>query len=279
MAQDQVNAITTYQLRLMENGIDFVKSGIETYFADDNPDPRCHKYAILHMFSGVLLLLKERLARIRPSLVFVDERQCGRHGAKTINFHQTLARLEQNGVLIDPVKRAVLERVRGIRNDIEHYEISLDLEKTKEVIGELAAFVYFFGLDELQLSIDQQFARPALERFYNLKEIGDRLMKELVESGEAEWAAEEDYFRAFEAKYAAMTPDELLSFAAAEKGLTRDSVERVECPYCDEPALVLLEVGACTNPTCRATPRLGICHYCQGVSYGRAYLCRNCEKG
>jgi hypothetical protein len=226
-----------------------------------------------------MLLLKERLARIRPSLVFVDETQCGGHGARTTNFYQTLTRLEQNGVTIDPVKRGVLDRVRDLRNDIEHYEVSLDLEQTKEVIGELAAFAYVFTLDELQLRIDQQFAGHALERFYNLKEIGDRLMKELIESGEAEWEAEEEFFRAFERKYAAMTPDELLSLTAAERGLTRDSVERVECPDCYEPTLVLLEVGVCINPACRATPRLGVCHYCQGVSFGRVYLCKRCQQG
>jgi hypothetical protein len=269
----------TYQLKLMENGIDFMKSGIETYFVEDTPDPRSHKYAILHMFSGVVLLLKERLARIHPSLVFVDVKQCGRHGARTTTFHQTLTRLEQNGITIDTVKRAMLDRVRELRNDIEHYEVSLDLEQTTEVIGELASFAYIFALDELQLRIDEQFARHALGRFYNLKEIGDRLMQELIESGEAEWRAEEEYFHAFENKYAAMTPDEILSMTAAERGVTRDSVELVECPYCYERTLVLLEVGACINPTCRATPRLGVCHYCQGVSFGRAYLCERCKMG
>jgi hypothetical protein len=277
MPEDKTNR--TYELKLMENGIDFVKSGIETYFVEDTPDVRSHKYAILHMFSGVVLLLKERLARIRPSLVFVDEKQCGIHGARTTNFHDTLKRLKQNGVTIDPARLVVLERVRELRNDIEHYEVSLDLEQTKDIIGELAAFAYVFAFDELHQRIDQKFAGLALERFYNLKEIGDRLMKELIESGEAEWEAEEEYFRAFGSKYAAMTPDELLSLITSERGLTRDSVELVECPHCHEPTLVLLEVGVCLNPTCRATPRLGICHYCQGVSLGRAYLCERCQMG
>lgn len=279
MPMNETKPIATYKLRLLENGIDFVKSGIETYFVEDTPDPRSHKYAILHMFSGVLLLLKERLAQIRPSLIFVDEKQCGRQGAKTTNFHQTLTRLEQNGVRIDPVKRAVLDRVRDIRNDIEHYEISFDLEQTKEVIGELAAFAYIFSQDELHLRIDQRFDGQSLERFYQLKEIGDRLLKELIEDGEAEWEAEEEYFREFERNYVAMTPDEVLSFTAAQRGVTPDSVERVECPNCYEPSLVLLEVGVCINPSCRVTPRLGVCHYCQGVSFGRAYWCKRCENG
>ena len=279
MSLSKTLPITTYQLRLMDNGIDFLKSGIETFFVEDTPDPRCHKYAILNMFSGVVLLLKERLARIRPSLVFVKETECGMHGAKTTTFHETIKRLEQNGVKIDPAKRAVLDQVRDLRNDIEHYEFSFDPKHTKEVIAELAAFAYSFSLDELQVRIDERFSRHALERFYNLKEIGDRLMQELIESGEAEWEAEEDYFRNYESMYVAMAPDEVLNLAATERRVPRDFVERIECPDCRESTLVLLEVGVCINPKCRATPRLGECHYCHGLSFGRAYLCERCQYG
>jgi hypothetical protein len=279
MSLTKTQPANTYQLKLMENGIDFVKSGIETFFGEDSPDPRAHKYAILHMFSGVLLLLKERLARIRPSLVFENEAQCGKPGARTTNYHRTIERLAANGVTIDPAKRTVLDRVQRLRNDIEHYEVSLELAQTKEVIGELAAFAYWFCLDELQLRLDGRLSRESLEHFYELKEIGDRLMQEMIESAAAEAEEEDAYFRAFEEKYRAMTPDELLNQVASDRGVTLAAIERIECPSCDEPTLLLLEVGACINPACRATPRLGECHYCQGVAFGRAYLCEGCRYG
>lgn len=49
---------THLKLTLVENGIDFVRSGIERYFLRDAPSPRDHKYAVLHVFAGVLLLLR-----------------------------------------------------------------------------------------------------------------------------------------------------------------------------------------------------------------------------
>ena len=58
-------------LDLLNNGIDFICAGVE-YFLHDEPDPRSHKYAVLYLFSGLLLLLKERLRREHPSLIFKE---------------------------------------------------------------------------------------------------------------------------------------------------------------------------------------------------------------
>jgi len=58
------------KFNLVENGIDFIRSGIEQYFLRDTPKARDHKYAVLHIFAGVLLLLKERLRRAHASLIF-----------------------------------------------------------------------------------------------------------------------------------------------------------------------------------------------------------------
>ena len=49
----------------------------------------------------MLLLLKERLARIRPSLVFVSEADAGKTTAKTTNYYQTFRRLEEHGITIE----------------------------------------------------------------------------------------------------------------------------------------------------------------------------------
>ena len=45
---------------LLENGIDFIRSGIERHFLRDTATQRDRKDAVLHIFAGVLLLMKER---------------------------------------------------------------------------------------------------------------------------------------------------------------------------------------------------------------------------
>jgi GNAT superfamily N-acetyltransferase len=269
----------TYHLNLIENGIDFVKSGIETYFAEDTPDPRAHKYAILHMFSGVLLLLKERLARINLTLVFEEPAKCGKPGAKTTDYDKTIGRLEANSVKIERVQREILDEIRGLRNDIEHYEVHLDLARAKEVIGELAAFVYTFCADELQFNIDERFSDAACLRFYHLKGIGDRLLEEALTTANADAKADDAYLRTFEEKYAAMAPRDVLEMVASGRGVTVDAVECVECPACRETTFVLLEVGVCVNGNCRTTRRIGECHSCQGTAFDGAYYCERCRYG
>ena len=76
-----------------------------------------------------------------------------------------------------------------------------------------------------------------------------------------------------------MLPDALLALAAAEGGVTPAAVERVECPTCRETTLVLLEVGACINPECRETQRLGVCHSCKGIAFNGAFRCEECRCG
>src|SRR5687767_11012317 len=85
---------THLKLTLVENGIDFVRSGIEQYFLRDTPKPRDHKYAVLHVFAGVLLLMKARLAREHASLIFVKVEESGRPDAITVNFTQVIDRLK-----------------------------------------------------------------------------------------------------------------------------------------------------------------------------------------
>src|SRR5258708_39610590 len=167
------------------------------------------------MSSGVVLLLKERLARIKPGLIFVDPTQLGRAGAKTTNYHQTIHRLKQYGVTIQPTRQAILDEIRDLRNGIEHYEIELTLARTKEVIGELSAFAFLFCEDELHCDVTANLSHRALSRFYALKEVGDRLMADAMESAAVDVESDRAYFRAFEDRYAAMSDTELAACVAS----------------------------------------------------------------
>ena len=70
-----MDANRVLKLTLMENGLDFIREGVEALYAEEEtsaPPPRAHKYALLHVFSGALLVLKERLRREHESLIFKD---------------------------------------------------------------------------------------------------------------------------------------------------------------------------------------------------------------
>jgi hypothetical protein len=132
------------KLNLLNNGIDFIQSGVR-FFLHDDPDPISHKYAILHIFSGLLLLLKERLKREHPSLILKNVTDIGKPGSKTVDFDEVLARLENcAGVLFDEKAKKTLRTAQGLRNQIEHYEITINVKQAQAIIGDLSGLTYLF---------------------------------------------------------------------------------------------------------------------------------------
>lgn len=266
----------TLTLNLLENGIDFVKEGIETYFPHDTPDPRAHKYAILHMWSGTLLILKECLRRINPDLIFKEPAEAGMAGAKTVDFDQVIRRLKQNGVPIDPAKETTLRTVQKIRNGMEHYELVLDLDQAKAVIGELTGFLYTFCVDHLNVFLEDRLSVAAHERFFELKEVTDKLMDIMSETAAMDAEADDAYFREFAEKYLAMSPEAFLELIAAEGGFGDPNVRPLECPACGEDTIALFEVGVCTVSTCRAWFYLDQCNSCYVPVLRGTYVCGLC---
>src|SRR5262249_23773712 len=60
------------------------------------------------------------------------------------------------------------DQVRDLRNAIEHYHVDLTLKQTKN-IGQLTAFVYCFGIEQLNCDVGTKFSEPVFVRFFDLK--------------------------------------------------------------------------------------------------------------
>lgn len=86
------------EFTLLENGLDFVLSAVEHLGGD--PSKRALKYAILHLYSGTLLILKERLFHEDWTLLFAnpekaDEKRLESGDFTGPNLEQCLERLEE----------------------------------------------------------------------------------------------------------------------------------------------------------------------------------------
>ena len=143
------NPAQELKLNLMNNGLDFIQSGVR-YFLHDEPNPISHKYAILHLFSGLVLLLKERLKREHHTLIFREVKDATKPNAKTIDFDEVVSRLEAcAGVVFDDKAKKTLRTAHGIRNLIEHYELTIDVRQAQAIIGDISELAYLFMRDEL----------------------------------------------------------------------------------------------------------------------------------
>ena len=133
---------------LLENGLDFVWSAVEHLSVATSK--RELKYALLHLVSGIELILKERLRREDWKLLFPKPEKANevlyKAGAfKSIDFGQLIDRVE--GYCFDGDWEAAesLRVVRRQRNRVEHFEATESAEaviaSTAEALGVILDFI------------------------------------------------------------------------------------------------------------------------------------------
>src|SRR6185295_10019151 len=136
------------------------------------------KYGLLHTFSGVLLVLKERLRREHPSLIFSKVHLSGPEH-QTVNFDELLQRLESIAAIkLTASDKELLRRAQGARNRIEHYEVALDLDETKKLIGDLIEFIFRFMRSELDTKLEEHLPQQSWRRIQELRDIAHQLHEE-----------------------------------------------------------------------------------------------------
>lgn len=132
----------------LENGLDYVASAVE--HLGDSGSPRSLKYATLHLFSGVEVLLKERLRREHWSLVFADPDKANLASFdsgdfKTVDFDSALIRLAGVcRVTTSRREKEALNSLRLSRNRLQHYGTTETVEAVKATAALSLQFVIDF---------------------------------------------------------------------------------------------------------------------------------------
>lgn len=157
---------------LLENGLDFIASGLR-YIARGETKSDL-KYGVLHLASGIELVLKERLRQEDWRLVFVqpdkaDERLYRAGNFRSVNQEECLNRLKEHcGIDLTDSQRETLRAFRLRRNRLEHFAIV----DSQRAIERLAAEVLGILLDFIGEAFDES---ELLEGEDLLLEIRNRL--------------------------------------------------------------------------------------------------------
>jgi hypothetical protein len=260
---------------LLENALDHIREGVERFFSKDRPAPSEHKFGLSSLYTGALLLLKERLRRVHPSLILQPTKK---NPQRTVDFHELLTRLDvQGGIRLSQADRDMLEAVRDLRNPIEHGEVALDLSDAEHMVAGLTSFAYLFARDHLGVELEHVLDSSAFLRVSQLKEIGERLNAEFTEYQVSWW-------KTISAKYARTPIRKLLALRDLEPFHPRHNPdpERLHlCPSCCEATVVRIEEGAamlCTNPNCRELHSPKECERCGEPTFDDdSFLCDACS--
>ena len=231
----------------------------------DTAKPTALKYAVLHMYAGVLLLLKERIRREAPLLVFTANR-------KTLNFPEIQSMLPCAGVTLKAVDLKMLKKFQERRNVLEHYECNLDLETTKDLLGQLAAFTYFFFRDQLSEDLGDHLEASTARRLRDLKEIYERRESE-----------HRTAWRQRAKRYFSLTNEEVETIRRSAEAFDPRGEpyphEFIECPECGDDSVVMLEpdMGLCTNVECKTVFSAEECLRCNSPVFYGSVFCDACQ--
>lgn len=288
---------------LLHNAIDFIRYGVELFFAADSTNggppaifagtrPRerpdhAYKHAILNLHAGCLLLLKERLRQAHEAFVYHDIDRAGaslkkkgggsRKPIRTVDFDQAMNRLENwAGVSLGADEKKTLRWLQTKRNEVEHFKFSLFRKEAEKHVSATVEFAYIFLRDELEVELEDELSRDAWRHVSALREIAKRIAKEKL-----------DRLLAFGEHVKGLSLTELEKFSEVEAYHPKhnpDPVDPMECQACgdfsvypaysDDP----LEAGTlvCTNPECREVCWAHSCSRC-GAQTSGAEWCDQCE--
>ncbi|MFZ6665267.1 hypothetical protein [Peijinzhouia sedimentorum] len=207
------NPTDNIQFDLIENGLDFVSSGVEHILKDKSP--HLLKYAILHLSAGTELLLKEILKNEHWSLIFenpnIAKYELLSTGEfKSVDFETLITRLMNiSEIEMSEKDISILRQLRKLRNKIEHFEFNQNTEAIKSLSSKVLCLLLNF--------INENFKINKLSD--TSKEYVEKLRRDAIK------------FKEFATLRTAQIKTELTT---AQKKYKMES-----CPLCRQAALVL----------------------------------------
>jgi len=177
------------KLTLVENALDSLEHAISHLNAMPNaPTTSSFKRIILDLSHVAELLFKERLRRVHPAFILSDVDKYPSAIAHTVTAAEALRRLQRiGGVEFNEADQSALKTIREKRNEIEHYEFSIDATEAKVVIGSVFAFIFRFAKDEVGLDwAERRIEDPTWKRlnefaqFYKIEKA--RVLKTLEDN-------------------------------------------------------------------------------------------------
>lgn len=142
---------------LLENAVDSLRFGLEVFLKNDSPT--APKHAIRAVWHSIELLLKERLRRVHPLLIFQDLKKPISEKSMTVGIEETFARLKNAGVNVGDAELRILRDLKQRRNQIEHFRFTPD-DSHRFILGKALRFVHDFFEKQLGSHLEEHLPDP-----------------------------------------------------------------------------------------------------------------------
>lgn len=149
-----------YVFDLIGNAKDSLEHAVEHFSTNYEPSPSDLKRSILDVTHVVELLLKERLKRVSPALIWKDVDRFPDEDKFTVDITIAKKRLEKIvGITFSKEQNDRIESARKLRNRITHYQFVIEKEAAKGIVGGMLSFIFVFSKKHLNLDWEEEF-RP-----------------------------------------------------------------------------------------------------------------------
>jgi hypothetical protein len=173
VAGNQVHGISMkIEFDLLRNASDSIDRAVELIaWGDQQGEARRLKQAVQAVAHGIELLLKERLRRVHPSLIWENVDRYPSLSARTVTTEGALSRLQTiAGLEVDDADVELLRSLRNTRNAIEHFAWVTTKNEADAIVGRALEFAFYFSRSELDYE------------YMDYSALKDGLLGQLVES-------------------------------------------------------------------------------------------------
>jgi hypothetical protein len=157
-----MNRKKTFRLNLLENAYDYLNCSLEFVVRAKKLDSQKEwKFAIIHLAHCIELLLKERLRREHKLLIYadLDKYKPITREKKTVAWDALVARIKFIlGHDFDEIDAGRLDLVRGLRNQMIHYDVELHFPGIYHDYANLWNFVREFSEKMLGETLHEKIA-------------------------------------------------------------------------------------------------------------------------
>ncbi len=135
------------------------------------------------------LLFKERLRQIHPAFVFNNVDKYPSNEAFTVGAELAFKRLQSiGGIQFSSSECSAVSTAREKRNEIEHFEFSIEESEAKALVGQILSFIFSFSEEHLGLEWKTQHIDAS--KWYVLRQYA-KFYTELLQKAEAKIESEE----------------------------------------------------------------------------------------
>jgi hypothetical protein len=146
------------EFNLLENAFDYILDAV-LQLQGKRPSKKRIKYGIVHLWSGIELLLKRRLMDEHWSLIFRDINKADKRALESgefisVYFDDAVARLKKICSVDLSNYQDTLNKIREDRNKLEHFQISLTKPVVISNLVHAWSFILDFAVSHLNLNDD-----------------------------------------------------------------------------------------------------------------------------